>query len=1241
MSNIETAQPEQNIFTGVPMNVPPSETPSPSPFTGKFVDVNNSSEVSSATYEEELSNSMLSATEKEIEKFYEESPQNTLVNDDLLAAGFTQEDIDGYERKLQAKSSNVTLQTNEVMQGQGYPSDIWDAFDTYEDAVNYWKNVVLKDPNVTPPLGVLGYGWHTDPLTKERKYITKPSPNLFSSGAKTDSFDLMATGLAAAAGNAVEGIAAGAEYLGKKTGIDFIGNTVDGITESAGDLLPGVNNGNSGTDAVIAEGTPMLLGGGAAAIKAAGAIPKAPLLVKGLLGLLSGEGANALLSPNDASTLAMGDNSLYKDLWGSPLFNGLELGNEEHEEVAAQRLNILIDGLFVGSGLGAAAKTVVGAGKLANWLVAKPILNATFNAKNAVEQRVWEDITQKILNDPRVATDPVYRQQAVERVAQIVEQNKTLQITDLLDGTTTKVPQDTAGALIGGLNKTDPMDISVEELQRNREIIAGAGGARASAINSGKGPKTLTAANAGENALDDQTNNVLKDAGGETPSTQMNTMQGTVDTLAGQGRDEVLDATQKVRTKQAEYDSTTGQQITNIAEDLENDPELIEDVIKIEKQTGLSIIPDTPQVNMSLADELKRLGGADPTDIDASKVTARKSLETKLKSGYEKLTNIKNKYYDKIKGGQIDMPALLDFLDQIPEETLFKHVTETFKNNDPLKKIFQVTRRRYEIDPETGAKIFESSEVRQDRIAKTMTSWNSKARNPEDADINFGYFYRKIRPELAMAADTLGDMQDPSSQALAKYYREFVDYIDNNMTDYVGEADPALKEAAQEAKAYFRDVYAPIFREGPLGKYSSLFRASRNGSGTDFDNGVSSIISNVFAAGDTGGTSVPYIKQLKELIDNPDVGGEVDDIAHYMLAEVISAARVSLQKTKGTSVDTNSVISTLKQFSEAFNEVYPAQAKTLNKFINKVDEKSNSNAKLLEELDQLKTDLEETTSDVTKGELQNLYSTKPDTGASDPALKNLNISQDPEAALSAMLRENSVDTVVTAKALMKRVNSIEDLELRGKTLNGLRTAFMRKFREKIVGQNRIGGNANILSSNADKYTTERSTLEPIAKILWEDDPTFYEELKILTDIAARISRSKSATPIPSMSATAFNMEAASATGKLINMTVGPLTQTGTRIRSAIGSFVESQELKTQVDNMYDAIMASPDMYVKLSRKYNATPNNPKNRDALLRFFFRANSQTGTSPDQYIEDLNNAVTGETIDDYDGEMRSIFE
>ena len=162
MSNIETNAPEPSPFTGV-------KTPI-SPFTGEFVPA--SEIISEKDYNQELGGAMLSATEKEIEKFYTDNQNNVLANEDLLAAGFAQDDIDGYERKLQARGSNISVATDHVMQTQGYPSDIWDAFDTYEDATNYWNNIVLKDPNVTPPMGVLGYGWYTDPITNKRSYIT-------------------------------------------------------------------------------------------------------------------------------------------------------------------------------------------------------------------------------------------------------------------------------------------------------------------------------------------------------------------------------------------------------------------------------------------------------------------------------------------------------------------------------------------------------------------------------------------------------------------------------------------------------------------------------------------------------------------------------------------------------------------------------------------------------------------------------------------------------------------------------------------------------------------------------------------------------------------------------------------------------------------------------------------------------------------------------------------------------------
>ena len=209
-----------------------------------------------------------------------------------------------------------------------FSTDLYDDI-PYEDALKLYLEF-YESPYTTRPLLGLGYATQRNPETGETTYITSPSPTL-SGGAKTGFVDKAAVGLAQALGDAMELAGAGLEKLG-----------VGGATEFADNLMPGVDTGESFTDALVVEGLPILASSLVGAGLALRATQGANLMVRGTASAVGAETAVASVSSNDMGSLLIGENAML------PILRGVDLEDSEANDVIEARLNLLMDGMLAG-----------------------------------------------------------------------------------------------------------------------------------------------------------------------------------------------------------------------------------------------------------------------------------------------------------------------------------------------------------------------------------------------------------------------------------------------------------------------------------------------------------------------------------------------------------------------------------------------------------------------------------------------------------------------------------------------------------------------------------------------------------------------------------------------------------------------------------------------------------------------------------------------------------------------------
>ena len=167
-------------------------------------------------------------------------------------------------------------------------------------------------------------------------------------------------------------------------------------------------------------------------------------------------------------------------------------------------------------------------------------------------------------------------------------------------------------------------------------------------------------------------------------------------------------------------------------------------------------------------------------------------------------------------------------------------------------------------------------------------------------------------------------------------------------------------------------------------------------------------------------------------------------------------------------------------------------------------------------------------------------------------------------------------------------------------MDGMKVAYMRFLRDKVFSVSQeSGGSAAMKQANVRATEEEMNSFLEMGAVVFKDVPEWMDGFTTLLEVAGQVSREKRALPVAGMSATAFLQEAKTASGRLINMALGPLNRTGTRLRALIGMAFEGKNPTQRAQMILDRIYADPNYIIELSRKYDRAPMDEGLKQQLL------------------------------------------
>ena len=1053
-------------------------------------------------------------------------------------------------------------------------SQYWEGMD-FEDAIAEYKRIeALPNAERESISGMLRY---TDTETGRSEFVPMPKPRMFQATGKAimqavqapfssevslrDAAETFTNPKAGTSGTELFSMGVRESFDdGREMVAGFMGN--DEEVERLQREGANIDTEDSFIDSAIADGGPALAAavvGDKGLSKVLPALKFVPQIAKNAARTITDGIAAVSTIGTEEGNIILGEDAAI------PVWKGLDLGDSASNQVVEQRINALVEGIGITSLASGLLRTAADATSLVYDMTLRPIASVVGPGSNK-EKVIFQDISNRLASITEATTEQE-RFEIVQSIANTIEENKDVVIRSLDSSGNDPVKLDTMNALIRGID--DPAMQS-----EARKVIAG--------MNTKAMPGFTQALDAPKQRLDTEIRDYLASVDAETPGAQTAAMQGTADEFTAQANEYVGQAQQAATKAEAEYNQALEQVGTGIAEDLE------------------------------FADRLKQLETVTGTDIVSAKDGKLREVMDGVRLGYEDLSNQKNMLYNAIEGGDIDPDALFDKLFDLNDDQISAAMSQV-RRSSPIKNMLDIvnTKTVPDIDPETGQEIMRAAtdEERLQLFRDTLAN--------QGAD--FGYIYNTIRPELSALASNLYSSNNPGA---GKTVRELVRFIDEDMVTFVENSDPALAEAAREAKAFYKDTFAPIFGgEGVMADFAGLYTRTVGrtdatdlaaaSQGREFDAAGFEQGAERIAKTTLGGGMVGDARQMMQALQ---VASDPSAMADYMVLDVLDKYAADIRINGLDSAKLTGMSGDLQQYASQLNELFPEKASQITQFVTQIEEAARTRGNLDGVIDGLEATVKSARDDIAQTELIGFLRTEL---GNDQFLPTSN----PQAAFQQLF--NSKEGVAAVGNINLSIQSLPP-ERAAMVRRGMDVAYMRQFKAKTSDFRReIGGTTPIKEVPMARAQQEFDNLLRVGREVFSDRPEVAEALEQFSEVAGFVQANKNARTNVGLSPTAFLQEASTATNRLIFTLIGPLSRTGTRVRAASSAIFQKLDPEQKAMQIYDEILSNPDKFVELSRKYNRQPNNKTNQDLLFRFMMDAGLKTAAGVD--VEDRPDMVT----------------
>jgi len=992
-----------------------------------------------------------------------------------------------------------------------------------------------------------------------------------SGDAKVAFADKVARGFVESFGDAgVFGASLLEKYVNNLT---LMGGQTVNLTEQAEKKVLNFDTSQSVVDSLIADGIPAVVGGGGLGGAAFKLMKNSPRAIRWISTEILASAGAAVTMGTEEETLAVGENAAFK------LFDGLDMGDDAADNAIETRINALTEGIALVAGFKLGADVAAGGVKFGYNLFLKGVVDATRPNKSTffrdgLDKQVFEDLMFSISQLKETASPEAIAKKQIE-IAEIVRNNKEIVMHLLEDvSETDTLVVDTISALIRGGELDEAGLLSFRKGQQLKEVATGGDGNLTAAINR---PVAFA-----EETLENQRTGIVADSV-DGASTETGVLQSGTETIVDEGQRIVDGANDTFAAAEADFLEKSSKILPTDANDLE----FIDAVQRLEEAIGLS--------------------------INTTKERSLNELKEGLRNGFEALSNEKNKLYGQITGGEVDAAGIVKVLDELSPNQLDaaylglpeKSPLALLMNN--LKSV----RSKANTDAKALLDAGDLTEAEVGDLVQKLTD-DGMAEYFSKNGLDYEKLYTEIRPAVSSIASTLFDSGTPIDTAAGRVLRDFVRYIDEDGLDFAATGDDALRPLVDEARTFYQQTFAPLFRGGGvLEEYADLYNStigrtnpSTSGTarldGTEFkragyDEKLDDMLVQTILGQDNPERVTELVRLLRkeEVIDGVSVSmGRAEAALDYMIFDVVNNFSDTIRASGMQGADFSTFSSQLQKYTRSLSEAFPEKAEVLDQLVRNLDAAKGSQEELLKIMDQAKQVAKSKKEEIQ----QQVFGKFLDTNATNISFLRGNdtlvaTGNYMEAFTSMFNGKNSINDIKDLLAVANTAASASEQKI---IKDGIRLAFNKHATSKIftLANQNIDGTRDVSVAAIAAAEDGMKPLISIAKEIYGADSEWTSAFTKILNMTKVTSQGLKAQQVPGQSATAYNQAAMTSTSNFVNIIFGPLTRMGTRTRTGIKAYLGFKNPDAAASKIMINLLSNPDEFLALADKFNKAPNDP-------------------------------------------------
>ncbi len=412
---------------------------------------------------------------------------------------------------------------------------------------------------------------------------------------------------------------------------------------------------------------------------------------------------------------------------------------------------------------------------------------------------------------------------------------------------------------------------------------------------------------------------------------------------------------------------------------------------------------------------------------------------------------------------------------------------------------------------------------------------------------------------------------------------------------------------AQAFRDYYRDEWAPIWKDGKLEEFKYLkdktVNRGENIKPVNFETGTNKILKESLE-GDPALTG-----HLKRVLSLPDSEDKSELITDWYIQKAAGDLQSQINSGKNMNeIDLTSITKGLEKYGANISKSSPASLERINSFLTKIRNNKGDVKNIQGEIDDLvkqRVELERAIFDDQYGEFYQKNKEK-----LGPGYTNFSKLMNDEGA------GRKIDNIIT----VAQQSGDPDI------VKGIQAAYMRELKSKMLTNGKI---------DVKKIGAMKEQKDPFlahGNLIFKDDPNKMEFLNALVDEAERFQSTNLKTPqIAPMPVRSLADKASSAADRLITITFGVLNRVAARARSIKGMALQDVDLDQTVRDVADKFYADPEYASEVLKKFKGVEDDwtgPQAKKIIYDWIAFNTKNMNTNPVEIEKAIRQEMNGET-------------